>query len=197
MRTWVCRQEVGAWFPLSSLSIFSAQFLEALGLGTGDLQEISSRFLLLAPEWRHSGLWVNSTAQASLWSGVPLWRSEGLIAFQGVCPKVHMMKASFLLLIVFRQGRLSSDQQSFAIWVILWTVPSDWNDLPLSFIPFFPVDWIVKEPESPTMRVIIWSLHWPSLRQKYPGEKSPWTTSCAFIRVALKENGSRVPRRGK
>lgn len=121
-----------------------------------------------SPAWRHSRLWVNLTYRLPFGFLVSLWRSKGLIAFQSVCPEAHMIKEELPISYFVSLGILPFNRQSFGISVILLN-SSLWLKWSLSSFLFRPMDWTFMETESTTIRVIIWRLHWPSLRQKYPG----------------------------
>ena len=51
------------------------------------------------------------------------------------------------------------------------------------------------EPENPTIRIILWSLQGPSLRQKYPGENSPGTTKLSMHLRGVREKEPSIGKR--
>ena len=90
---------------------------------------------------------------------------------QGVCSEVHMIRSELSVSGCALSGMALFRATVLGTWESLHS--SVWNIFPLSFLPSFLVDWDFMEPENPTIRIILWSLQGPSLRQKYPGENSP------------------------
>ena len=90
---------------------------------------------------------------------------------QGVCSEVHMMRSELSVSGCAPSGMALFRALVLGTWESLHSPL--WNNFPLSFLPYFLMDWAFMEAENPTIRIILWSLQGPSLRQKYPGENSP------------------------